>query len=67
VLSDAKVRIKSIIERLTTETRSIFSEKVFSLAAELGIGESHVKASLQELVAENFITEPMHGVLRRVP
>lgn len=63
---DTKTSIRSIIEKLTIENRSVFSEKVFYIAAELGIGEMLVKDCLQQLMDENFITEPMQGVLRRI-
>lgn len=66
VAAEAKVRVKNIVEKLTMDTSSIFAEKVYLLAAEFGIGEMLVKESLQELIADNFVTEPMQGILRRV-
>ena len=63
---DTKGSIRKIIERLTIEGRSVFSEKVFLLAGELGIGELVVQDCLQQLIQENFISEPMQGVLRKV-
>ena len=44
-----KDKVKGIIEKLTEETNSVFSHKIYDLAAEFGIGEGHVKTSLQEL------------------
>ena len=63
---DIKTSIRGIIEKLTLESRSVFSEKVYCVAAELGLGEMIVKDCLQQLMEENFISEPMQGVLRRV-
>ncbi len=65
-MTDTKASIKGIIEKLTTNTRSVFSEKVFNLAADLGIGEMLVSDSLNELMEEQYIAEPVRGVLRRV-
>jgi hypothetical protein len=65
-VTDTKTSIKGIIEKLTTETTSVFSIKVFNLAADLGIGEMLVQSSIHELMEENFIREPVRGVLRRV-
>lgn len=63
---DTKTSIRGIIEKLTLESRSVFSEKVFYVAAEMGLGEMIVQDCLQQLIQENFISEPMQGVLRRV-
>ena len=65
-MGDTKSSIRGIIEKLTLESRSVFSEKVYHVAAELGFGEMIVKDCLQQLLEENFISEPMQGVLRRV-
>ncbi len=65
-VTEVKSSIKTIIEKLTTETKSVFSDKVFNLAADIGIGEILVQDSLNELMEENFIAEPMRGVLKRV-
>jgi len=66
MVSDAKVAIKTIVEKLTANTKSVFSDKVFTLAADLGIGEMLVQDSIKQLVDENFIREPVMGVLQRV-
>ncbi len=63
---DTKTSIRGIIEKLTLESRSVFSEKVYYVAAEMGLGEMIVQDCLQQLIQENFISEPMHGVLQRV-
>ena len=63
---DTKASIRAIIEKLTLESRSVFSHKVFDIAGEMGLGEMIVKDCLQQLLDENFITEPMQGVLRRM-
>lgn len=66
VTKDTKTSIRSIIEKLTLESKSVFSHKVFDIAAEMGLGEMIVRDCLQQLMEENFISEPMQGVLRRV-
>lgn len=66
VTKDTKTSIRGIIEKLTLDTRSIFSHKVFDIAAEMGLGEMIVKDCLQQLMEEKFISEPMQGVLRRI-
>ena len=63
---DTKASIRGIIEKLTSESRSVFSEKVYYIAGEMGLGEMIVKDCLQQLMDENFISEPMLGVLKRV-
>ena len=65
-MTETKNSIKSIIEKLTADTKSVFSDKVFNLAADLGIGEILVQDSLHQLMEENFIAEPVRGVLKRV-
>ncbi len=62
---DAKVSVKVIVDKLTLETKSIFSEKVYNIAAEMGLGECIVQDCLQQLMAENYICEPVCGVLRK--
>jgi len=62
---DAKVSIKVIIDKLTLDTASVFSEKVYNIAAELGLGECIVHDCLNQLMEENYICEPMMGVLRK--
>ncbi len=63
---DTKTSIRGIIEKLTLESRSVFSEKVYYVAAEMGLGEMIVQDCLQQLIQENFISEPMQGVLKRI-
>jgi len=63
---DTKKSIKSIIDNLTTQNSSVFSEKVYNIAAEFGIGEHIVKDCINQLIQENFICEPMCGVLKRI-
>ncbi len=63
---DTKTSVKGIIDKLTSDTRSTFSEKVFCLAGEFGIGEAIVQDCLNQLKEENFICEPMCGVLRKI-
>ena len=65
-MKDTKSTVKTIIEKLTADTKSILSEKVFNIAADRGIGDVLVKDSIQELVEDNFIAIPIHGVLRRI-
>ncbi|MDP3919116.1 MAG: hypothetical protein Q8Q35_04420 [Nanoarchaeota archaeon] len=64
-MADTKTTIKDIIEKLTTETKSILAEKVFNIAAERGIGDMLVRDCLNQLSEENFITQPIHGILCR--
>jgi len=61
-----KDKVKTIIEKLTEDTKSAFSYKIYDLAAEFGIGETHVKTSIQELEKENYITEPVMGVIKKI-
>tara|TARA_Y100000310_G_C20451326_1_gene700881 strand:+ start:671 stop:862 length:192 start_codon:yes stop_codon:yes gene_type:complete len=61
-----KEKVKGIIEKLTTETNSILSEKIYDLAAELGIGDLHVKDSIHELMEENYIDQPVLGVIKKL-
>lgn len=63
---DTKASIRGIIEKLTSESRSVFSEKVYYVAAEMGLGEMIVRDCIQQLLDEKFISEPMQGVLKRV-
>ncbi|MBS3170924.1 hypothetical protein J4223_04050 [Candidatus Woesearchaeota archaeon] len=62
---DAKVSVKVIIDKLTLDTKSIFSEKVYNIAAELGLGECIVHDCLHQLLEENYICEPVCGVLKK--
>ncbi len=61
-----KDKVKGIIEKLTEDTNSVFSQKIYDLAAEFGIGEGHVKSSLQELEEDKYITEPVIGVIKKL-
>lgn len=63
---DTKNSVKGIIEKLMAQTCSVFSEKVYNIAAEMGLGEHIVKDCINQLIQENFICEPMCGVLRKV-
>ena len=65
-MTDTKASVRGIIDKLTVQTPSILSEKVFNIAAELGIGDLLVQDSLNQLIDENFITMPMAGVVKRV-
>jgi DNA replicative helicase MCM subunit Mcm2 (Cdc46/Mcm family) len=62
---DHKEKLKRIIEKMTQKRKSIFSEKVFLEAGEFGIGEMHVRKMIEELMEENYIVEPIKGVLQR--
>ncbi len=64
-MSDFKEAVKSIITRLTKDSRSVFSEKVFFEAGESGIGEAYVNESLKLLKEERYILEPVPGVIKR--
>ena len=63
---DIKEDVKNIVEKLTSETKSVLSEKIFNLAAELGIGELLVRESLHELKKDNYIVEPVMGVIKKI-
>ena len=63
---DAKVSVKVIIDKLTLDSRSVFSEKVYNIAAEMGLGECIVQDCLQQLMVENYIVEPVMGVLKKI-
>lgn len=60
-----KEKLKNIIEKMTQKRRSIFSEKLFLEASEFGIGEMHVRKMINELMEENYLVEPMKGVLQK--
>ncbi|MBI4447692.1 hypothetical protein HY643_01810 [Candidatus Woesearchaeota archaeon] len=57
-------KVREIIEKLTKERESVLSEKVFFEAGELGIGETFVQKTIDELKEKNFLFEPMRGVLK---
>jgi hypothetical protein len=62
---DNKTTVQNIIEKLTGNSSSILSEKVFNIAAESGLGDLIVKDCIKQLVEENFVAEPVRGVLRK--
>ncbi|MBI5871951.1 hypothetical protein HZB88_02600 [archaeon] len=62
----AKEHVKNIIERLTSAKPIILAEKVFFVAGEFGIGENLVQEAIKELAEENFLAEPMPGVIKRL-
>lgn len=64
-MKDYKNAVKDIIAKLTQDRSSVFSQRVFSEASEFGIGEGSVIESLNLLKEENFIHEPVPGVLKR--
>jgi hypothetical protein len=63
---DIKEDVKNIVDKLTNDTNSVFSEKVYNLAADLGIGELLVKESLHELMDDNYICEPIMGIIKKI-
>lgn len=64
-MKDYKDQIKDMISKFTQNSTSVFSQKIFSEAGEFGIGEFAVTESLKSLKEENFIHEPVPGVLKR--
>lgn len=64
-MQDFKDSIRVIISKLTLESKSVFSQKVLFEAGEIGIGENYVHQSIKSLKDENFICEPIPGVLKR--
>ena len=64
-MKEPKVHVKEIIQKLTIDTPSVLSEKIYNVAAEFGLGDMLVHDCLSQLVEENFISEPMQGVLKR--
>ncbi len=64
-MKDFKETVKGIISKLTKNSSSVFSDKVFFEAGEIGIGETYVHESLKVLKEENFIKEPIPGLLKR--
>ncbi len=65
-VKDFKEIVKKIIDRLTENTASTFTEQVLHLAGESGIGESHVNEAIKDLINENYLDEPLRGVLKKV-
>jgi hypothetical protein len=64
-MADNITAVKQIIEKLTTKTTSILSEKVFNQAAEVGIGDMLVQDCLNQLVEDKFISMPVHGIVKK--
>lgn len=64
-MKDFKDNIKGIISKLTKDSRSVFSHKIFFEAGEAGIGEWAVVESLNLLKEEKCIDEPIPGVIKR--
>lgn len=64
-MKEFKGVIKDIISKLTRDSSSVFSQKVFSEAGEFGIGEGIVIENIKLLKDEQFIQEPIPGVLKR--
>lgn len=58
--------IKQIIDRLTQNTKSIFVEKLIFEAGEFGIGELSVNEAVSQLIEQNYLIEPVKGVVKRV-
>lgn len=65
-VKDFKDMVKNIIERLTQDTASTFTEQVLHMAGESGIGEGHVNEAIQDLINEHYLDEPLRGVLKKV-
>ncbi len=62
---DFKDKIKGLISKFTQNSSSVFSDIIISEAGEAGIGEEYVNKSIKTLKDENFISEPIPGVLKR--
>ena len=62
---DTQKKIIEIIEKLTSNTSSILSEKVFNIAAEVGIGDNLVNDCLEQLIEDKYIAVPVHGVIKK--
>ena len=66
-MDNLKGSVKSIIERLTKENATIFSEKLFLEAGEMGIGETYVRKALQELQEEKYVEQVFNSkVIKRL-
>lgn len=62
-----KHMVKTIVNRLTQSSPSVFYEKVFYEAGEIGIGDSAVRQVINQLKQENYLEEFLEqGVLRRL-
>lgn len=59
-----KERVKNILERLSRQSSSLFLDNIIAVAGEWGIGELQVLHSIDELKQENFISEPIPGVIK---
>lgn len=64
-MDDLKGAVKNIIDRLTIDTNSVFSEKLFLEAGEQGIGEVYVKKALLELKEDKSVEEVFNGKVIR--
>jgi len=64
-MDDLKGTVKNIIDRLTIDTNSVFSEKLFLEAGEQGIGEVYVKKALLELQEDKSVEEVFNGKVIR--
>ena len=65
LVADNLTSIRKIIDKLTMQSTTVLSEKVFNLAAEMGIGDALVKDCLDQLAKEKYISMPMHGLLKK--
>jgi hypothetical protein len=65
-MADNLTNVKKIIDKLTIDQHSILSEKVFNLAAELGIGDNLVQDCLNQLREDNYIAMPMPSIVKRI-
>jgi len=65
-MADNLTNVKKIIDKLTIDQHSILSEKVFNLAAELGIGDNLVQDCLNQLREDKYIAMPMPSIVKRI-
>ncbi|MEK6864592.1 MAG: hypothetical protein AABX27_04815 [Nanoarchaeota archaeon] len=62
-----KFMVKTIISRLTQNSPSVFYDRVFYEAGDVGIGDSAVKEVITELKKENYLEDFLEqGFLRRL-
>ncbi len=64
-MDNLKSTVKSIIDKLTVNTNSVFSEKLYLEAGELGIGEVYVRKALDELQQDKSVEEVFNGKVIR--
>lgn len=64
-MRDFKESVKGIISKLTKDSKSVFSQKVFYEAGEEGIGELAVIESINMLKEDRSIEEPIPGLIKR--